>query len=183
LTRARISAGNALATTNSETSAVEYPPESRLQLEKASEVWAKYLKATDEPSSGAAQLVAQAQFSLAQTSSTGAEAEANLKAAAEAQQIVAEARPSLGSLSTLAIYRLYSFDYKGAKEAEKKAATYANTKFERENLGNELESIGKRAHEFQKQLAKSEKEAKKSNPKGEPSLANPLSESNPLAQP
>jgi hypothetical protein len=183
LTRAQINAGNSLATANSETGAVEYTPESRAALEEASESWSKYLKASDEPTAGAAQLVAPALFSLAQTSRTGAEAEANLRAAAHAQQIVAETRPSLGSLSTLAIYRYYSFDYKGAAKARQKASAFANTKFERENLGNELDSISKRGHEFQKQLVEVEKEAKKAQAKGKPSIANPLSESNPLAQP
>jgi hypothetical protein len=182
LTRARINAGNSLATANSETGAVEFTPESRDQLERASETWAKYLKATNAPSPGTAQLAAQAQFSLAQTSRTGAEAEANLRAAAKAQEIVAKSRPSLGSLSTLAIYRFYSFDYKGAEQARAKAAKYANSKFDRENLDNELDSIEKRAHEFQKQLVDIEKAAKKAQAQGKPSLANPL-ETNPLAQP
>jgi hypothetical protein len=183
LTRARVSAGNSLAVSNPETGAVSQTVESRQQLEKASEAWSKYLKATDEPTIGGAQLAAQALFSLAQTSRTGAEAEANLHGASHAQQIVAQARPSLGSLSTLAIYRLYSFDYKGAAQAHKEAVPYANTKFERENLGNELDQIGKRAHEFEKQLAEIEKEAKKARAEGEPGIPNPLAESNPLAQP
>jgi hypothetical protein len=183
LTRARINAGNSLAESNPETGQVLYSPESVQQLQAASESWSKYLKATDEPNAGGAQVAAQALFGLAQNSRTGAEAEGNVRGAAQAQQIVAEARPSLGSLSTLAIYRLYSFDYKGAAEAQKKAATYASTKFERENLGNELDQIGKRAHEFEKQLAEIEKEAKKARAKGEPSVANPLGESNPLASP
>ena len=183
MTRAQINAGNSLATTNSETGAVEFPPESRAQLEEASESWSKYLKATGEPAAGGAQLMAPALFTLAQTSTTGNEAEANVRAATQAQQIIAEQRPSLGSLSTLAIYRNYAFDYKGAEEAQKKARAFANTKFERENLDNELESIAKRGHEFQKQLAEIEKEAKKAQGKGQPSIANPLSESNPLAQP
>ncbi len=183
LTRIRISAGNSLAQANPETGAIAYTPESRQQLEKASEAWSKYLKATGEPSTGGAQLVSQALFGLAQTSRTGAEAEANIRAAAHAQQIVAESRPSLGSLSTLTIYRYYSFDYKGAAQARKEAAAYANTKFERENLGNELDKISKRGHEFQKQIAEIEKAAKKAQAKGEPSIANPLSESNPLAAP
>jgi hypothetical protein len=183
LTRTRINIGNSLATTNSETGAVEFPPESRQQLEEASESWSRYLKATGKPSSGGAQLMAQALFNLAQTSRTGPEAEANVRAATQAQQIVAEASPSLGSLSTLAIYRNFAFDYKGAAKAEKEALPFANTKFERENLENELEAKAKSAHEFQKQLKEIEKEAKKAQSKGEPSLANPLSESNPLAQP
>jgi len=183
LTRARINAGNSLVTTDPETGQLQYTEEARQQLEAASEAWSKYLKATDEPNPGGAQVAAQALFALAQTSRTGGEAEANLRAAAQAQQLVAATRPSLGSLSTLAIYRYYSFDYEGAAQARRKAATYARTKFERENLGNELDQISKRGHEFEKQLAEIEKAAKQARAKGEPSLANPLSESNPLASP
>jgi hypothetical protein len=183
LTRAQINAGNSLAEANPETGEIAYTPEAHQQLLAASESWSKYLKATDEPNLGGAQVAAQALFALAQTSRTGPEAEANLRAAAQAQQIVAEGRPSLGSLSTLAIYQLYSFDYKGAARSEKEAEGFATTKFERENLGNELEQISKRAHEFQKQLAEIEKEAKKAQAQGKPSIANPLAETNPLAQP
>jgi hypothetical protein len=183
LTRAQINAGNALVEANPETGQIAYTPESRQLLLKASESWSKYLKATDEPNSSGAQVAAQALFALAQTARTGPEAESNIHAAAQAQAVVAKARPSLGSLSTLAIYRLYSFDYGGAKKAEKEAAPYANTKFERENLGNELEQIGKQAREFEKQLTKIEKEAKKAREKGEPALSNPLAENNPLGAP
>ncbi len=183
LTRARINAGNSLAESNPETGEVAYPPEATQQLQAASESWSKYLKSTDEPNAGAAQVAAQALFGLAQTARNGPEAELNVKAAAQAQQIVAESRPSIGSLSTLAIYRLYSFDYKGAAKAQKEAKPYANTKFERENLDNELKQISKRAHEFQKQLAGIEKEAEKAREKGEPAVANPLSEENPLGGP
>jgi hypothetical protein len=180
LTRARINAGNSLAESNPETGEVAYSAEGIQQLQAASEAWSKYLKSTDEPNPGAAQVAAQALFGLAQNARTGPEAELNVRAAAQAQQIVAVARPSLGSLSTLAIYRLYSFDYKGAAKAQKEARPYANTKFERENLGNELDQIEKRAHEFEKQLTEIEKEAKKAREKGEPAIANPLGEGNPL---
>jgi len=182
LTRAQINAGNSLVETNPETGEIGYTPPARQQLLKASETWSRYLKATDEPAAGGAQTAAQALFSLAQTSATGTEAESNVRAAAKAQQIVAEARPSLGSLSTLAIYRLFSFDYKGADQAQKEASKYANTKTERETLENELKEIGKRAHGFEKQLAQIEKEVKAAKAKGEP-IANPLGESNPLAAP
>jgi hypothetical protein len=171
LTRAQINAGNALVESDPETGEIAYTTESREQLLKASETWSKYLKAAD------------ALFSLAQISRSGGEAEANVRAAAQAQAIVAKQRPSLGSLSTLAIYRLYSFDYDGAKAAEKEASKYTNTKAERENLGNELEQIDKRARSFEKQLAKIEKEAKKARAEGKPGVANPLGESNPLAAP
>ncbi len=180
LTRARINAGNTSAEVNPETGSVAYSPESRQQLALASEAWSKYLKATDEPSASVAQLASPALFGLAQTSRTGPEAEANVRAAAQAQEIVAEQRPSLGSLSTLAIYRLFSFDYDGAAKARDEAKPFANTKFERENLDNEFEQTEKRAKEFEKQLQEIEKEAKKAREKGQPSVANPLSENNPL---
>jgi len=181
LTRARINAGNSGAVSNPETGEVGYTPEGRQQLQQGSEAWSKYLKATDEPNPAGAQVAAQALFALAQTARTGPEAEVNLRAAAQAQELIAADRPSFGSLGTLAIYRYYSFDYDGAAKARKKAAFYANTKFERENLGNELDQIAKRSHEFQKQLAEIEKEAKKARANGEGPIANPLSESNPLA--
>jgi hypothetical protein len=183
LTRARINAGNSLTESEPGTEQVIYTQESVQQLQAASEAWSKYLKATDEPNPGAAQVAAQALFTLAQFARTGPEAELNVGAAARAQQVVAEARPSIGSLSTLAIYRLYSFDYAGAAKAQKEAKPYANTKFERENLDNELKQISKRAHEFEKQLLKIEKETKKAREEGRPGVANPLSENNPLAAP
>lgn len=183
LTRARINAGNSLAEADPETGQIAYTPASVQQLQAASEAWSRYLKSTDEPNAGAAQIAAQALFSLAQNARTAPEAELNVRAAARAQQIVAEARPSIGSLSTLAIYRLYSFDYDGAAQAQKEAKPYANTKFERENLDNELKQISKRAREFQKQLAEIEKEAKKARAEGKPAIANPLGESNPLGGP
>jgi hypothetical protein len=171
LTRARISAGNALTTINPETGATALSLEGRAQLEKASSAWSEYLKTTDEPNSGSAQLVAPALFILAQSSRTGAETEANVHAAASAQQIVADARPSLGSLSTLAIYRYFSFDYAAAEQARKEAAKHANTKFERENLDNELDEIEKNAHEFQERLAEYNKATKG---QGKAGLENPL---------
>jgi hypothetical protein len=183
LTRARINAGNSLVEANPETGEIAYTPEAVQQLQAASESWSKYLKATDEPNSAAAQLAAQALFALAQNARTGPESELNVRAAAQAQAIVAKARPSLGSLSTLAIYRLYSFDYKGAAQAQQEAKSFANTKFERENLDNELEQIDKRAREFEKQLAQIEKEAKKAREEGKPAVANPLGEQNPLGGP
>lgn len=183
LTKARINAGNASAQLNSETGAAEITEEGKAELLRASESWSKYLKATDEPAAGGAQAVAPMFFTLAQLSRTGEEAESNVRSAAAAQQIVAEQRPSLGSLSTLAIYRNYAFDYPGAKEAEKEAEKYATTKFERENLGNELSQIEKRAKEFQKQLAEARKESKKAQAEGGAGAGagtNPLSEGSPF---
>jgi hypothetical protein len=171
LIRARVSAGNAYTVVDPKSRTTSYTIEGIAQFEKASSAWSEYLKATDEPSASGAQLVAPALFVLAQTSRTGAEIESNIDAAADAQQIVADSRPSLGSLSTLAIYRNYSFDYAAAEKARVEAAKYANTKFERENLSKELDEVSKRSHEFQKQLAEYNKATKG---KGKESLENPL---------
>jgi hypothetical protein len=182
LTRTRISAGNSLAVANPETGEIGFTPEARQQLLAASEAWSKYLKATGAPSAGGAQLAAGALFSLAQTSSTGPEALANIRAAARAQQIVGEGRPSLGSLSTLAIYRYYSFDYDGAAKAGKEAATYANTKIERENLDKQLEEVSKRGHAFEQQLTNVEKAVKKGKREGKiPNTFKGFSSENPFS--
>ena len=171
LTRAQINTGNSLVSVNPETGQPAPTVESKAQLEKASATWSEYLKATDEPSPSGAQLMAPAFFSLAQTSRTGAEAESNLDSAAAAQQIVAEARPSLGSLSTLAIYRYFAFDKAGAAQARKEATKYTHGKFARENLENELDETAKRAGEFEKSIAEFNKASKG---QGKESLENPL---------
>jgi hypothetical protein len=171
LTRARASAGSALTVVDPETRSTSYTAEGVAQFEKASSAWSEYLKATNEPSPSGAQLVVPALFVLAQTSHSGAETESNLQAVADAQQIVADARPSLGSLSSLAIYRAYSFEYAAAEKARREAAKYATTKFDRENLDNELDEISKRSHELQKQLAEYNKATKG---RGKESLENPL---------
>jgi len=183
LTKARINAGNALVEVNPETGAGQITSEGRIELEKASEAWSQYLEATDEPSAGLAQAAARTLFSLAETARTNGEIQNNIKAARDAQLIVAEQRPSLGTLSTLATYQLYAFDYAGAKKSEKEAGAYANTKFERENLENELEQIEKRAREFEKFIAEIGKAEKKAQAEGK-AIPNALSEGgNPIGGP
>lgn len=160
LTRQRIYAGNALSAINPETGTAQLTVDSRQQLDRASSAWSEYLEVAEEPSPAGAQLAAPMLFSLAETGNSIAEVEANVDAAAEAQRIVAEARPSLGTLSTLAFYTLFSFDYDEAKKAGEEARKYANSKFERESLENQLEEIEKRAREAEKRFAEIEKETK-----------------------
>lgn len=171
LTRARTNAGNSLSVINPETGESALTVEARQELEKASEAWGKYLQATDEPSPSGAQLSASTLFRLAQTSRTPAEIEANLEAAVSAQQIVAEQRPSAGTLATLAMYRYFSFEYDEADKLTAEAAKRAATKFERENLDNEAEEIETRARQLQAQFAEIEKASKG---RGKESIENPL---------
>jgi hypothetical protein len=171
LTRTRVNVANALITggAGESESGIE---EVRQQLSLASEDWSEYVAASSEPSPGIAVQVSPALFELARLS-TGAEAALeNITAATEAQKIVAEARPSLNSLSTLAFYSLYAQEYKAAEKAIAEATKFATTKFERESLENKFEAEEKSAKEFGKQL-KAEK-ATKSKSAGKETLENPL---------
>ena len=171
LTRTRINTANAMITNGAgeSESGVE---EVKQQLAQASEDWTKYVKASEEPSPGVAIQVAPALFQLAELSSSSLAAEENVKAATEAQEIVADARPSLNSLSSLAFDRLFTQDYKGAKQALNEAKKYSGNKFEREQLENKFEEVEKNAKTFGKNL-KAEK-ATESEAAGKESLQNPL---------
>ena len=178
LSRARATAGNTLISTGAAESS-DGITEVRTQLNQASDAWSKYLGAATEPSAGGAQILAPALFTLAQAATSSREAQENLEAAAQAEEIVAKARPSLNSLSTLAEYRVFTGDYAGAKEANGEAAKFANTKFERESLENNLESLEKNAREFQKGR-KEEESAKKEAAKAESAGGNGTTGANPL---
>jgi hypothetical protein len=157
LTKARVNAGNALAEINPQTGETAITVEGRQQYAQASSVWSEYLEATDEPAPNGAQVMANALFSLAQTSRSSAEAEANIIAAADAQQIFAEARPSIGTLSTAALYRLYTFDYPAAEATLEEAKKFATSKFQRTQLENQFEEIRKQAKKFEEQVKEEER--------------------------
>jgi hypothetical protein len=170
LTRTRLSVANAMITGGAGGS--QGAEEVKHQLALASEDWSKYVEAASAPSAGLALQVSPALFQLAELSTSGDEALENIKAATEAQEVVAKSRPSLNSYSTLAIYALFTQNYKAAEAALKKATTLAQTKFERESLENKYEEVEKNAKKFGKQL-EAEKAAK-SKSAGKESLENPL---------
>lgn len=173
LTRAQVGAGNSLRSLEpSESEAVQAVQ----QYQQASNSWSEYLKAANEPQAGLAQLMAPALVSLAESSRTFQEVERNIEAAAEAQQIVAAQRPTLNSLSTLALYTYFTGDFAAAEKAAAEAKGKTNAKFEREQLEKQLGEAKERAQKFQKELKAAEaaeKAAAKAN-KGKPgSLENP----------
>ncbi len=174
LTRARVNAGNSSIEETSEGGQV-LTSEAVQQYQLASEAWSRYLKATDEPSAGVALLTAPIFVTLAEASGT-AEFEANLQAAVEAQQIVAEQRPSINALTTLAIYQYFTFDYKQARKTEAEAIAMAEGKFQREGIENQMQQYEKRAKELQKELKKLEQAAKSAGAGGgsKEALENPL---------
>ncbi|HET7591066.1 MAG TPA: hypothetical protein VFK14_12905 [Solirubrobacterales bacterium] len=152
------------------------------QYQQASSTWSEYLKQAEEPQAGLAQLMAPALVTLAERSSqTLQQAERNIEAAAEAQQIVARQRPTLNSLSTFALYTYFTGDFAAAEKAEAEAKKKANAKFEVQELEKRLGEIKKRAKAFQKELKSAEaaEKAAAKNSKGNPeSLENPA---NPLS--
>jgi hypothetical protein len=174
LTRARISVANSMISEGvTSESEVE---EIRTQLSKASEDWSKYLKSAKEPSAGTAALVAPAMFQLAEISTSTDQALENVKVASEAQTMVAEQRPSLGTWSNAAIYTLFTLDFKKAEEQKEEATKLANTKFERESFENKYEEVEKNAKEFGKQVKLEEvtKKSQQSESAGKEALSNPL---------
>jgi hypothetical protein len=163
LTRARINAGNNSIETNGEQQVITTDTVQQYQL--ASDAWTKYVDASGEPAPGLAQIAAPVFVTLAEASGLN-EFEANINAAAEAQQIVAEARPSIGSLTTLAIYQYFTFDYAQARKTEAEAVALANDKFERESIENQMSTYEKRAKELQKELKRLEQAQKSAGGSG-----------------
>lgn len=165
LTRARISAGNAQIEVGSETEVPTVSAAAREDFEAASQSWSRYLKqAGDEPNATAAQLVAGTFFRLAESSASLLDAESNVAKATAAQEIAAEQRPSVGSLSTLAIYEYFAGDFAAGDRATKQAAAKAPAKAEATNIEKQLAEYRKRGKEFEKekkQLAKAQKEVNK----------------------
>jgi hypothetical protein len=173
LTRTRINAGNSQIEVASETEVPAISGEAREEFQAASEAWSRYLKhAGDEPNPAAAQLVAGTFFRLAESSTSLLGSEENVAKAAKAQQIAAEARPTLNSLSTLAIYRYFNSEFGAGDKATKQAAAKAPSKAEAEGIEKQLAEYRKRGKAFdkqKKQVAKVQKELNKEQ------LQNPLS--------
>jgi hypothetical protein len=178
LTRAQINAGN--ASVQLESNGQRIPTvQSLQQYQQASQTWSDYLRATDEPSVSVAQLMAPTLFTLAELARSIPETLTNLNAAVEAQQIVAEQRPTLNSLSTLALYTYFTGDFKAAEKARAEASKLTKGKLEQESLDKQLDEIKKRAKEFQKRVKSSEKAETPSKPvEGAPESpeAGPLNE-------
>ena len=173
LVRTRYSAGNTLVEVDPSTGQQSITPEAQEEYTKAADAWLRYLRTSPEqPNPNVAQQAAGALFTLASISSTAAEAETNLADAAKAQAIVAEARPSVGTLSTLAYYSYAALDFKQGDAAAKQAATEATSKAQRRSIETQLAAIRKRAKKFEEQQQKAA--AKGGEKQAQQQLENPL---------
>src|SRR4051794_17023940 len=152
LTRTRINAGNAKVEVNPETGVPEpTSPEAREDFLQGFAAWHRYLKlAGKEPNPSLAQLVAAAAFGLAERgSSSYEEVESNLQTAAEAQRVVAAQRPSVGTLTSLAIYEYFNGEFAGGDQTVKEAITHA-TKSQAKSIKKQMAEFRKNAKEFEK---------------------------------
>ena len=172
LTRAQISAGNAHIEPVAETEVPTVPLEARKDFAAASRSWHQYLKvAGDEPSATAAQLVGASFFRLAEAApGNPTELKANIAIATDAQKIAAEQRPSVGSLSSLAIYEYFKGDFAAGDRAMKQA-TAKVPEAEAKNVEKQLNSYRKRAEQFHKGVQEA---AKREQQAGKEALQSPL---------
>ena len=172
LTRQRLAAANSLTEVNPETGEAIYTTEGRQELQRGVEAWSAYLKQAEEPKATVATLVSQGYFGLAQNSSTFEEVTENLHGAARAQRIAAESKPTINSLTTLAIYEYYAGDFAAGDKAVKEAEAKAPSKAEAKEIGKQMKEFrerGKALEEQKKEVAKEEKK------RGKERLENPLS--------
>jgi len=182
LTRARINAANAQVGTDPQTGAQETPPpEARDDYEAALQSWKRYLKlAGNDPNPSVAQLVSITYFRLAESTGSLLEIQAHVATATKAQKIVAEQRPSIGSLTSLAIYQYFNGEFAAADRTGKRAEAKAPSKPEAESVKKQLAEYRQRAKRFdqrRKQLAKVQKEV------GEEQGGNPFGGFGPGAAP
>lgn len=168
--RARIGAGNAETELNPQTGTPVVNAEAQQDFEQAAGIWNAYLDETRTPNPSVALLMANTFFTLAQSGTTLEGISRNLDGAATAQRFVVDKRPSVGALTSLAIYEYFVGDFaagdKAAKEAEAKA-TEGEAKQVEEQL-DEYRQSGKQWQNQKKTAAKAEKE------RGEEALKNPL---------
>jgi chaperonin cofactor prefoldin len=171
LTRTRISAGNSLTEVNPETGVTTFTAEGRQELNQGVETWARYLKQAKEPNPSTALLVSRAYFGLAESGASLEEALNNVKKAAAAQRIAAEARPTVNSLTTLAIYEYYAGNFAAGDKATKEAEAAAPAKSEAKKINKQMAEYRQRGEEFKKQ----QKEvAKQEGTQRKEALENPL---------
>jgi hypothetical protein len=157
LTRAQIGAGNA----NLEAESGAIPTAAREDFNAGLQTWSRYVRLTDEPNPTAAQLVAQTAFTMSERgSNTVSEIRSNVDKALAAQEIAAKEQPSLGSLSSLAIYQYFNGDLAAGDKSAEEAMALA-PKAEAKNIEKQLTEIRKRGARFAKQIEQIAKEQAK----------------------
>jgi hypothetical protein len=126
--------------------------EVKVQLAAVDRAWSSYLKVAKKPSPELAELVAPALFQRAELSKGPKEAERYVRAAARAQRLVTEHRPSKDNWSTLSFYELFAQRYHAAEGEIEKALADTKTAYERKSLEKKFEEVERNARAFGKEL-------------------------------
>ena len=170
--RARYTAGNSQIGHDPNTGAITSFPDGAVEdFNKAADAWLRYTKLNpQQPDANVAQLAATALLYSAATS-TAVDFGTNIKGAAEAQAVYAEAQPSLNSYLTLARYQFLAGNSKAGDAAGSKAA--------QEATGSQQSAVKQQVAQYRKegeQVQKQVKAATKFKPGtgGKQALQNPL---------
>lgn len=166
LARTQYIAGNTAIETDDQGRSV-LSDDALARYNEADDAWQRYLATNPkEPDDSVASLMVQAYSNLAGTDPSPTATQDQLDGALEAAQIVAEARPSLGTNTTLATYAYIAGDTKLAAQARKDALAEATDSATRSQVNQQLDQA-------QAQGEAIAKAAKESAP-DEEQLANPL---------
>jgi hypothetical protein len=158
LARTRILAGNTKSTVDSATGQATYSADALAEFQQAADAWEKYLKTKPKPAdTKSAILIAQAYVALAQNQTSIVTAIDDIKGAANAQKLYADANPSLGTLSQLALYQ-YLAGQIPAGDKTAKAAIKLATAANREQLKTRLKQAKTQGLQLKKELKKAEKQ-------------------------
>jgi len=125
-------------------------------FEASIDSWERYLDTDPKPiDDDVAGLMIQAYGNVAGTSTSAATTEDQIHGAFEAAQIVAEARPSSGTLVTLGTYAYLAGEDKVAEQARKDALADASDSTAKQQINQQLDSAKAQAKLVEKQLAES----------------------------
>jgi hypothetical protein len=165
LTRANVNAGNANVTVE-DNGQQSFNLQAINHYEQAYQTWSEYLKAADEPNASLAILMSPTLLQLAEFARNYPQAETRIKAAVDAQRIVAEQRPSVNAFTTLAYYTYFTGDFEAGEKARAKAKKLAGSKAEGEAIDQQLDEFKKRAESYLKEKKQVEQQIKASQAGG-----------------
>ena len=159
LARVHFLAGQDSVEQDPETGQPVVTEEARVQFDESARAWERYLKLESRnPDANVAGLVVQAYVLLN-----------DAEGAAEAQQIVADARPSQGAYSNLALYLYVGGDFEGGDAAAQRAVAEAEGS-QKASVRRQLDRIAQEAKKLEQQQQKQAQKA----PPGQNPLEAPL---------
>jgi hypothetical protein len=168
--KARYAAANAKLQVDPSTGQTAVTQDAVDEFNQAGDAWERYLQVADKPDPNVANLASKALTSTITSQTPVALIDTNLTAAVKAQQIFADAQPSLGAYATLAQLAYFAGDTATATAAANKARAQVS-KDQANPLDQSLKQFKKGGAAFHKQVETALKSNKGS---GKQALQNPL---------